>query len=318
MATQQQIIALVEAWRRRDDPRFEQYAKIISADARRKNPMSSLADHLDRLIGKGRVALESPKDRDSGMQLGRLREPKTTFEQMSLSPELQSTINQFLAEVDVWDQLEEHGVRRRNRALFYGPAGCGKTSLASALADRLGRQLLVVETAAVTSSLLGQTGKNLTRLFDFIEQGSFVVLFDEFDTLGQSRGAEHDVGEMRRSTNILLQKIEDYAGDSIIVAATNFEGLLDDALWRRFDLVAELPLPRHDEIASTLSSLNLDAGTTSEQAYRLVGKSHAAAAFARDTAWRIALVAGRLAPSETDLTNAITATLERPWTGPQA
>ncbi|WIB65352.1 ATP-binding protein [Curtobacterium sp. MCBD17_040] len=315
MASQQVVVALVEAWRIRDDARFEQYAKIMSAEARRKNATSSFSDRIDEIIGRGRVELEAPKDKDSGMLLGRFYDPKLTFDDLALNVEVQQHLDQFLAEVRIWDQLAEHGIRRRNRALFHGPAGCGKTSLASALAVALDRPLLVVETAAITGSLLGQTSKNITNLFDFIEQGKFVVLFDEFDSLGQDRGAQHEHGELRRAANVLLQKIENFEGDSIVIAATNYAGLLDDALWRRFDLVAEMPLPRHDEITRLLAALNLGEEVTTMQAERLVGQSHAAAAFARDSAWRLALVAGWTAPTEEDLVAAVTVTLERPWAG---
>jgi len=316
MATANEIEALVRAWARRDDDMFVRMVRVMSANARRGGKPSPHADRLDGLVGVKRAALEAPKDKDSGMALGRFREASVSFDAMALNAGTTAATEQFLAEVAVWSKLEERGIRRRNRVLLHGPAGCGKSSFASALAERLDRELLVVETAAITGSLLGQTSKNISALFDFLEHGSYVVLFDEFDSLGRDRSAEHEHGEIRRATNVLLQKIEEYTGDSIVVAATNHEGLLDDALWRRFDFVTELPLPSQAERAAILDQLNLgDEALIDEMATRLDGLSHAAAAYARDSAWRLALTHGRERPGTDDLRVAVAGSLERRWTG---
>ena len=90
---------------------------------------------------------------------------------------------------------------------------------------------------AVVSSYLGETAANLTKVFDFVAANRFVVLFDEFDALGKEREDPSEHGELRRVINAFLQLLDAYSGPSLLIAATNHEGLLDRALWRRFDEV---------------------------------------------------------------------------------
>lgn len=87
------------------------------------------------------------------------------------------------------------------------------------------------------SSLLGETAANLRRVFDFIERREWVVLFDEFDAIGKDRDNPFEHGELKRVVNSLLQLMDNYSGESLLIAATNHEGLLDDAVWRRFEAV---------------------------------------------------------------------------------
>ena len=143
--------------------------------------------------------------------------------------------------------LAAYGLRPRQRLLFYGPPGCGKTLAAGAIGGALGLQLATVRFDALVSSYLGETAANLRRVFEFVERGMLVVLFDEFDAIGKDRDNPQEHGELKRVVNALLQMIDSYRGRSLLVAATNHQYLLDSALWRRFDAVVPFGIPSRQE-----------------------------------------------------------------------
>jgi SpoVK/Ycf46/Vps4 family AAA+-type ATPase len=90
---------------------------------------------------------------------------------------------------------------------------------------------------------LGETAGNLRKVFDFIESGTWIVLFDEFDIIGKNRDDQHEHGEIKRVVNNFLQMLDNIKGDSILFAATNHQNILDTAIWRRFDAVIDYELP---------------------------------------------------------------------------
>jgi SpoVK/Ycf46/Vps4 family AAA+-type ATPase len=128
---------------------------------------------------------------------------------------------------------------------FFWPAppGNGKTSLAEALADALMVPLVSVRYEGVVGSFLGETASRLGRLFDFVRAKRCVLFFDEFGTLGKERGDPHDTGEIKRVVSSLLLQIDDLPSYVVVVTATNHPELLDRAVWRRFQLLLELPRP---------------------------------------------------------------------------
>jgi len=103
---------------------------------------------------------------------------------------------------------------------------------------------VVVRLDAVISSYLGQTATNLRRILEYANAAPWVVLFDEFDALGRVRDDPTEHGEIKRVVNAFLQMLDGYQGPSLLLAATNHEGLLDPALWRRFDAVVHSQRPR--------------------------------------------------------------------------
>jgi len=144
--------------------------------------------------------------------------------------------------------LEANGLSPTKRLLLCGPPGCGKTATAEAIATELGLPMLYVRFDSVVSSLLGETAANLRKVFDYASRGQWVMFFDEFDAIGRSRddGTEH--GEIKRVVNSYLQIMDNFSGRSLVVAATNFEAVLDRALWRRFDEVLRLERPSQDQL----------------------------------------------------------------------
>lgn len=155
---------------------------------------------------------------------------------------------EVVSEWEKREKLKDHGLLRRTKLLFHGPPGCGKSVAARALARELGLPIYVVRFDAVVGAYLGQTALHLRQLFRFAEATASILLIDEIDALGKRRGNPLDVGELDRVVIALLQELEHSQPTGLLVATSNLARHLDDALWRRFDLVVEFPTPTKNEL----------------------------------------------------------------------
>ena len=133
-----------------------------------------------------------------------------------------------------------------------GPPGTGKTLTASVLAGELGLPLLQVRLDGLITKFMGETAAKLRLIFDATRRTRGVYFFDEFDAIGSQRGLANDVGEIRRVLNSFLQMIEQDQSHSLIISATNHPGILDTALFRRFDDVLHYDNPDERQIACLL------------------------------------------------------------------
>ncbi|MDD1720071.1 MAG: ATP-binding protein [Methanoregulaceae archaeon] len=142
--------------------------------------------------------------------------------------------------------LRRHRIHEVGKLLFVGPPGTGKTSLALAMAVEMHMPVLEVRLSMVTSQYLGETSKNIDRIFDFAKKMNPCILFiDEFDFVAKSRVAD-DHGAMKRAVNSLLKNIDQISlirHGVILIGATNHPQLLDEAAWRRFDEIVPFSLP---------------------------------------------------------------------------
>ena len=184
-----------------------------------------------------KLAAAVPEDRERGLPLLDVREPARSLDDVVLSPANRSLIEALLGEHNREEILKAHGLRPNDRMLLCGPPGCGKTLTAEVIATELGRPQAIVRTDSVGSSFLGETAANLRKVFDFLVAHPMVALFDEFDALGKERDDPAEHRELRRVVNAVLQMLDAYAGRSILLPATNHDGMLDSAVWRRFDEV---------------------------------------------------------------------------------
>ena len=140
-----------------------------------------------------------------------------------------------------------------NKLLLYGPSGCGKTLASYVVAGELEKMMVVVNLGAIVSSKLGETSKNLSKIFRKAASEDCIIFIDEFDSLGKVRDYGQDHGEMKRVVNTILQLFDYLPQSSIVIAATNQKEMLDDALLRRFDFSIGFKLPTEKEIKDLIS-----------------------------------------------------------------
>ncbi|MFV0599722.1 MAG: AAA family ATPase [Bacteroidales bacterium] len=167
----------------------------------------------------------------------------------------------FLKEQQAISMLNDLDLPAANKVLLYGPSGCGKTLASYVLAGEMKRIMYVVNLGAIVSSKLGETSKNLAKLFKRASEEDCIIFLDEFDSLGKVRDYDQDHGEMKRVVNTILQLFDFLPKRTVVIAATNQINMIDDALLRRFDLSLELDLPSkiqiNELINNTLSNKNV-------------------------------------------------------------
>jgi SpoVK/Ycf46/Vps4 family AAA+-type ATPase len=132
---------------------------------------------------------------------------------------------------------------RGKSALFAGPSGTGKTMAAEVLANELHVDLFKIDLAAVVSKYIGETEKNLSRIFDEARRSQSILFFDEAEALLGKRSEVKDAHDRYANIEIayLLQKMEEYEG--ITILATNLRQNIDDAFVRRLRFIVEFPFP---------------------------------------------------------------------------
>lgn len=165
----------------------------------------------------------------------------------------------FIKENDSLELLQKYDLPVSNKLLLHGPSGCGKTLASYVIAGELDKPMYVVNLGAIVSSKLGETSKNLTKVFKKAAKENCIIFIDEFDSLGKIRDYNQDHGEMKRVVNTILQLFDYLPQSSMVIAATNQENMIDEALLRRFDVNLEFSLPSKDQIEE-LIQLTLKKG----------------------------------------------------------
>lgn len=176
-----------------------------------------------------------------------------------------SLLNRFVLEVQQADKLRAAGISSRMNLLLSGPPGTGKTFIAGHVAARLGRPFHVLRLDSVVSSLLGDTARNLRAALEFARVGSGFLFLDEIDAVAKARDDRRELGEIKRVVNTLIQSLDFLDERVVIIAATNHAQLLDEAIFRRFPYMLEVPLPDLD-MRKALWSLYLYGDAEAEQA----------------------------------------------------
>jgi SpoVK/Ycf46/Vps4 family AAA+-type ATPase len=191
--------------------------------------------------------LQTPKDKDSTLELVEILQPKIRFTDVALPKKTQETLSQIIDEQKKVENLLAKGVAPTNRLLFCGPPGCGKTLTANALAGEIGIPIAYVKLDGLVSSYLGQTGTNIRKIFEFVKNKHIMLFMDEFDAIAKKRDDAHELGELKRIVTTLLQNMDAMTANVFLVAATNHHHLLDPAIWRRFHISILLELPNDEQ-----------------------------------------------------------------------
>ncbi|WP_342755910.1 ATP-binding protein [Kineothrix sedimenti] len=152
------------------------------------------------------------------------------------------------------DRLAKFNLMPKKKILLYGEPGCGKTMAAERIAWNLGLPLLKVRFDSLLSSYFGESASNLRTVFDYCKEEPAVLLLDECDFIAKSRTTGQDVGEAPRIVNMLLTLLDEYNSSGLVIATTNLRVSLDEALFRRFDDIIEMPRPTKVEIEKLLKT----------------------------------------------------------------
>lgn len=320
MANADQVKALIRSHADGDNTRFYAIAMQVAAQAAR-NGHGKFAHELRDLVDQVRArakALEptgGPQPRLLAQPRGELAGllsvsyPKTRLSDMALAAPLHRRLDRLLTEQRQRERLQQHGFTPMQKLLLVGPPGTGKTMTAAALAGELGLPLFNIQLDALITKYLGETAAKLRLVFEAIQSTRGVYLFDEFDALGGERGMKNDVGEIRRVLNSFLQFLEQDESDSLVLAATNHQGLLDRALFRRFDGVLEYALPSAPIAAKLmqdhLALLSTDGVDWTRAGKAAEGLSHAEIAKACEQAAKDAILEHSTAVRESALVLAL-------------
>lgn len=174
------------------------------------------------------------------------------FKNLVTSEETKRELELFVKEHHAVDVLRKYNLPIANKILFHGPSGCGKTLASYVIAGELNKIMVVVNLGSIVSSKLGETSKNLAKIFRKAASEDCIIFIDEFDSLGKVRDYSQDHGEMKRVVNTILQLFDYLPQSSIVIAATNQKDMLDSALMRRFDVNIKFDLPNEAQIAELI------------------------------------------------------------------
>lgn len=309
MASGEQIKALLKSHLEGDDDRFFAVAMQVAAHEARLGH-GRLAEELRGMIDEAKRGTGTIRPVPIGRPRGELANlleasyPKARVSEMILNDALAEQIGRVIREQRHAGRILSHGLSPRRKLLLIGPPGTGKTLTATVLAGELRLPLFQVRLDALITKFMGETAAKLRQIFDATSRSRGIYFFDEFDAIGSQRGLPNDVGEIRRVLNSFLQMIEQDGSHSLVVAATNHPGILDRALFRRFDDVLHYELPDNAHIAALLKnrlSGSVTAGFQWEDLANLArGLSYAEVTRAANEALKDALIhdRARIRPEE--------------------
>lgn len=256
-----EIGKIIEAGLERDKDKVASFAKLLAkkmatnGEERGSKRIQSILEQKNgnKAVTDSLIA-PPPVDQESRMHIVEI-EYQPIVNDLILSKSVELKLMDFMETIKNKDKMDQLGLDFNMSLLLYGYPGCGKTSAAKYIASQLGLPLVVARLDTLISSLLGNTAKNIHKIFEFAKKQPCVLFLDEFDAIAKARDDRHELGELKRVVNSLLQNMDEYCQNGILIAATNHHELLDTAIWRRFQTVIEMPKPEVAEITAMISNL---------------------------------------------------------------
>lgn len=197
-----EITKIIEAGMRKDTIKVASYSRLLAkklshdGEERASNRILSVLDKL----GNGFAIMDSlsamPVDQESRLDIADI-DYAPRADNLILSDSVQEMLNDFRDTIQHKSRMMSLGLDFRSTLLLYGPPGCGKTSAAKYLASELDLPLVTARFDTLISSLLGNTAKNIHRIFDFAQKQPCILFLDEFDAIAKARDDSHELGELK-------------------------------------------------------------------------------------------------------------------------
>jgi SpoVK/Ycf46/Vps4 family AAA+-type ATPase len=227
---------------------FEESREVSYDDAAERNrPARADREFIDSLLEE----YFDDEEEEEMLDLVDIRAPEEidqTLDEIVLTGEQEGEIQKIVKAIEHREYLASIGLREIGKLLFVGPPGTGKTSVARALAQKLGLPFVEVKLSMITSQYLGETAKNVEKTFEVAKRLSPCILFiDEFDFVAKTRSSDEHAA-IKRAVNTLLKSIDEVSliqDEVLLIGATNHPDQLDAAAWRRFDEIVNFPKPDH-------------------------------------------------------------------------
>ncbi|WP_408895297.1 AAA family ATPase [Paenibacillus taichungensis] len=244
-----ELLKIIEGGMSKDQQKVINFSKLLaqklveSGDDKVAKKINKIIDSNNTNIASLDSLISKPFDNESKLETVDVFLPVESSDSLIFSDSIEEEIKDFILSYYKKDLLIAKGIEVNNNFLLYGPPGTGKTTVAKYISFQLDLPLVIVRLDSLISSMLGSTAKNIRKVFDFASRKPCVLFLDEFDVIAKVRDDKHETGELKRVVNSLIQNIDDFSGNSILIAATNHHQLLDSAIWRRFDKILMLDYP---------------------------------------------------------------------------
>jgi SpoVK/Ycf46/Vps4 family AAA+-type ATPase len=260
-----------------------------------KPRFNSFGEKASNGNGTGISAL--PKSKRDNSQLVSFVARELLKHHMVLPSDVEKRFQSIEKEYAARERLGKYNLFPKRKILLHGSPGCGKTLSTERIAWNLGLPLLKVRFDALLSSYFGESASNLRAVFDYCKREPVVLLLDECDFIAKSRVTVQDVGEVPRIVNMFLTLLDEYNAPGLVIATTNLKLKLDEALFRRFDDVIEIPMPQSEErerlLKMTLSAIPVDASVDYHAlAEKMDGYSYANIVLTAQRAAKYSVLAG--------------------------
>lgn len=260
-----EILRIIEGGLNKDLKKVNNYSRILAEKLEKEGDQKLAKMIIKTLENKpnSMVTMDSlistPVDQESRMNIVDIQMPSEDDDEIILSPNIYNKVEDYINLFQHQGELLKNGLEISNSLLLYGVPGSGKTTIAKYISNKTGLPLITARFDAIVSSLLGNTSKNIRKIFEYADEKPCILFLDEFDAIAKARDDQYELGELKRVINSLLQNIDTFSKSNLLIGATNHPELLDKAIWRRFNTLIEVGLPNQNEVHKMIETFSKDS-----------------------------------------------------------